>query len=479
MQRSGFKSQAMVSLLLLGSLLILNACGGGSSSGGNPPPPPGQTTAPVSLTIGDAPPAGVTVLSFEVTVTQARLQPGNVNVLSAPLEIEVKGLEVEPAILSTMNVATGTYTSLDVTVANPELTFRVDALPAPNVACNRGTSVAVGDICEIELTTMATVSLTLNPQLTVATNSSAALFIDANLNNIIQSTLAIDLSAAGGLTVTQLQATQGVFEELEDVIGRITALRASSSEFDMQTSAGQTLTVRTDANTEFDDFDDPGGVNCAANNFSCLAVNQVVEVDLELRTGGVLVAEEVEALDNEINNEELDGTVVAVPGTSSTFEMVLIDESINAAALEIGNRVAVNLQAGARFRIDDDHLNVMSGDFDAVGDMMPGQVVEVQRVAGPTGTPPTIDADEIKLKDTRFTATVQSVDAVNNRFVLSGVPGILGVATLEIRVQPGDTEFENVSGLSGLAAGNTVSVRGLLFKGAGTPFLIAKKVRRR
>lgn len=468
----GNRSALLVVLVSLLALVTWSCSGGGSN---NPPPPPGQNTAPVSLTIGDAPPAGVTVLSFEVTVTQARLQPGNVNVLPVPLEIEVKGLEVQPAILNTVNVATGTYTSLDVTVANPEMTFRVDALPAPNVACNRGASAAVGDICEIELNTMATVSLALNPQLTISTNGSSALFIDANLNNLILNTLAIDLNAAGGLTVTQLQATQGVFEELEDVIGRITAVRASASEFDMQTSAGQTLTVRTDTTTEFDDFDDIG---CLTANFACLAVNQVVEVDLELRTGGVLVAEEVEALDNEINQEEVEGTVVAVPGVTSTFEMVLIDESINAAALEIGNRVAVNLQAGARFRIDDDDLTVNTGDFDTVGDMTPGQVVEVQRVAGPTGTPPTIDADEIKLKDTRFTATVQSVSTANNSFVLSGVPGILGVATLEIRVQQ-ETEFDNVSGLSGLANGNTVSVRGLLFKGAGTPFLIAKRVRRR
>ena len=42
-----------------------------------------------------------------------------------------------------------------------------------------------------------------------------------------------------------------------------------------------------------------------------------------------------------------------------------------------------------------------------------------------------------------------------------------------------NTNFENVSGASGLADGNTVSLRGLLFASAPTPVLIAHKVRKR
>ncbi len=469
------RSKPLLLFFLLGCLLLTSACGGGAGTPNPPAPPGGGQTAPVSLTIGDAPPTGVTILSFEVTVTQARLQPGNVQLVSVPIEIEVRQLEVEGAFLSTVNVPAGSYTSIDITISNPELTFRNDSIVGLNVPCNRGSS-AVGSVCEIELNAMGTVSIPFNPQLTITANTSAGLFIDANLDNLIQSTLAIDLNAAGGFTVTQLQALQGVFDELEDVVGRISAVRAASSDFDLLLSSGQTLTVRTDAMTEFDDFNDIG---CLTANFACLAVNQVVEVDLELRTGGVLAAEEVEALDNDINQEELEGTVVVIPGAASTFEMVLIDESLNATALEIGNRVGINLQPGAQFRIDDDHLSVNNADFDNVLDLMPGQVVEVERLTTPTGTPPTFDTGEIELKDSRLTGTVQSVTPANNSFVLSGVPSILGVTQLEIRVTPGETEFENVAGLSGLANGNIVSVRGLLFKGAGTPFLMAKRVRRR
>ncbi len=41
-----------------------------------------------------------------------------------------------------------------------------------------------------------------------------------------------------------------------------------------------------------------------------------------------------------------------------------------------------------------------------------------------------------------------------------------------------EMEFEDVSGLNGLAAGNTVSVKGLLFNTSGTPTLLAKAIRK-
>ena len=107
------RTNRALGFLLVVSLVILAACSGGGSSS---PPPPQTGTAPLSVTIKDAPPAGVTVLSFEVTITGAVLQPGNVSLVSTPIEIEVKQLEVETAFLSTINVPAGTYNSLQLTV---------------------------------------------------------------------------------------------------------------------------------------------------------------------------------------------------------------------------------------------------------------------------------------------------------------------------------------------------------------------------
>jgi hypothetical protein len=112
---------------------------------------------------------------------------------------------------------------------------------------------------------------------------------------------------------------------------------------------------------------------------------------------------------------------------------------------------------------------------------MVGQTVEVEKKSTPAGTPPAFDTDRVKLKDTRFRATVQSVDTANSKFTLNNLPALfaaLGITSLDVNVTS-QTRFEDVAGLSALAPGNTVSVRALLFKGAATPFMLAKKVRKR
>jgi len=63
------------------SAVLLAGCGGSY----NAPvmnPGPGAQSAQVSVSLTDAPPAGVTVFTFEVTVTGATLNPGNVDLLA-------------------------------------------------------------------------------------------------------------------------------------------------------------------------------------------------------------------------------------------------------------------------------------------------------------------------------------------------------------------------------------------------------------
>lgn len=429
----------------------------------------------MSIAITDAPPAGVSVLSLEVMITSAVLQPGNVQLVTTPVQIEVKRLEVEAAFLSTINVPAGTYTSIALTFSNPELTIRNDSNAAIGGVC------AVGAICEFKPAVTGTFTFSGSPfPLTVTANNAAGLLVDVNLNSIITGANTLDFTAAGAVLVTQLSAAQGTgqLEELEDIKGRISAVRAASNEFDLQLSNSRTLTIRTDSATQFEDFNDPGGINCAANNFSCLATGQVVEVKLRLIAGGALLARKIEAEDND-NEEELEGIIVDVANLPASFDMVLTDEAVNAAGVEVGQRVRVNLIGTPRFRIDADGVTVVQSDFDAANDLRIGQVVEVERRSTPTGTPPAFDTDRVILKDTRLTARVQSINTAANTLVLDNLPSFFGVTTLEVRITPGQTEFKNTTGLSTLAAGDTISVRGLLFKGSSTPFLAAKKIRKR
>jgi hypothetical protein len=79
----------------------------------------------------------------------------------------------------------------------------------------------------------------------------------------------------------------------------------------------------------------------------------------------------------------------------------------------------------------------------------------------------------------QFRGTVASLNAPN--FAVNNLPGLFtsnGINQVQVVVSSG-TEFEGVSGGSSLTAGNNVVLRGLLFKTAGDPILVAKKVRKR
>ncbi len=459
--------------LLLSSLLIslafLAGCNSGSMVSSNQPPTQGGM-AKVSLTMGDTPPAGVTVLSFEVTVTGAVLQPGNVSLVSTPIKVEVEHLQVETAFLSTVNVPAGTYNSITVTFANPELTISNNSGAAIGTCAN-------GAVCELNPPlNPASVDYSGAPfPLTITANSPTGLLLDFNLNNSIQS----DLSITPSISFTQLQATQGSgqLEELEDVVGQVTAKDMANNQFTFQqTSSGQVFTIKVDSNSEFEGFDEAG----LQNNFASLAVSQVVEVDLKLMADGSFLAKKVELKESENETEgELEITIVSVD-SATQFRGVVVDEARDIAGLNTGNVVTVTIQSGAQFGIETDDITVPSDlSFSSSADLLVGQNVEIRQGSGSSGT--SIVTDRVRLRRSIFTATVMSISGSN--FTVNNLPSLFTsanppVTQIDVRTSSA-TEFEDVSGVGGLAVGDTVSLRGLLFKTTGNPALVADKVRKR
>lgn len=460
----------LLTLLLVLGLALLAACGGGSNRT-NISLSPGTAssgTAPVSLAMRDTPPSGVTVLSFEVTLTSAVLQPGNVSLVTTPIEVEIKRLETETAFLSTVNVPAGTYNSITVTFANPELTI----LNNSGLAIG---SCANGTVCELKPPiTSATVTFSGPPfPLTITANTPVGLLLDFDLLRSIQNNLSISPTIAFSL-LPVVQGT-GQLEEIEELVGRVTAKDVANNQFTFDTGlGGPPLTIKVDNNTEFEDFDEIG----LANNFASLAVGQIVEVDLHLLPGGMLLAKKVE-LEENVNEEELEGIIVAISGPTQ-FDIVLLDEVPDIAGVAVGNLVRVNLLPGTEFRIDDEDLPVSGLRFTSASDLLVGQNVEVKRRSTPSGTPPGIDVNRVTLETGSFTARVKAKLNTTD-FTLDNLPGLFltaGIQQIVVRTS-NKTNFDNVSGAAALNLGDTVSVRGLLFKTAGDPEVVAEKVRKR
>jgi len=437
---------------------------------------PATGASAVSVTITDTPPAGVPLLSFEVAVTGATLNPGNVDLLGGkgPIRIEVKQLETESAFLSTATVAPGTFASLTLTFANPELTFKNDS-GATLAGC------AVGAVCEIKPTGPLTSTVNFpGSGIVVMANSPTGIQVEVNPGTILNATLGVDFSLAGAVSAQQLAMKPGgELGDLDDFKGAVQNLDAANKKFTLHTANGD-FPITTDSNTEID-FE-----ACAANNFTCLQNNQFVEVDVELMAGGVFLAKKIE-FEDDTEGDELEGIVFKIDDAAH-FEMVVVDELKSVNNVNIGNPTVVTL-SNPEFRVKDDGLQVPSalqGDFEGATDtsqLLPGQTVQI-RLTSPAnpGPPVAVTADRVRLRMTQFTASVKAGSVVPPNFSVDTLPALfitVGISDSHVQTSS-ETDFEGVSGVSALADGNAVSLRGLLFKnGALPPELIAKKIRKR
>ena len=475
-----------VFFLSIFSVVMVVGCGGNSVTAQTPS---GQVV-PASLTIHDNPPAGVTVLNFEITVSGASLQPSDsskaaVSMIRGPEEIELEHLQAESALLGNENVPEGTYNGLSVTFANPKMTILNQTTTA--MSLGSGQSCAAGQTCEFSPKlnqTMVTVQGTAPFPITLTANSPVVLDLDFNVDASIQSG---DLSITPSISLKQVNMTDEREREDLHFVGRVMAIDPTNKTFTLQTGlGGQSQMIATDTKTEFN-FEN----SCASNNFSCLATGQVVKVEAQLPTSGTTpLAQEVElfALGHDL---AVVGMVSKVDVAKNQFQLVardVFDEGGQMQGIPSGVQVTVQIASPATFSINTDGLTLPAGlNFASVNDMMVGQAVEFHPVAPftITGTQPNLSValstDKVRLEASPVTASISATNPGGNppSFTLGTLPTFFtgaGVSSIQVDVLS-TTKFVNDStGLAGLTSGNKVSVGGLLFKTGSTPAMVAERV---
>jgi Domain of unknown function (DUF5666) len=462
-------------LILIAMVFAFSGCGGYSSSSTTTYPPLMGQSAMVTVTITDTPPAGVTVLSFELTVNGATLNPGNVPLVYTPAKIEVRQLETESAFLSTFGVPTGTYQSVTFNFTNPELTILNQSGAAIGSCANNS-------VCELKPAVAGNVTFSGAPFPVALTTATPAGFqVDVNVANLITNTLTVDFNASGVLTVAQLPLPghpADHLDDLDDLIGSVLNLDTANSKFTLHTATAD-LAIQANSNTQFE-FE-----SCAANNFSCLQNGLVVKVDTEVMAGGAFLAHKIE-FEDDAADDELEGVVFKIDDATH-IELAVLGELRSVSNVNIGDPIVVTL-SNPTFEVKNDGLNVPSslqGAFQSATDtsqLLPGQVVEIRATSpASTGPPITVTTDRVRLRMSQFTATVMGAPAPPS-FTLGNLPALFtnaGISSIGVQTSSA-TQFESVTGVSALADQNIVSVRGLLFNnGANPPQLIADKVRKR
>jgi hypothetical protein len=497
-------SRLLVFPVLFIALLCLVSCsasGNFSSNSGSGTP----ADVPITMSVQDTPPAGVTVLSFEIQITSAILQPMNaanpvVTLLARPTDVELEHLQSEPALLGGLNVPAGTYTGVTVAFTNPRMVIFNSTAAAINV----GTTVcAAKALCKLT-PTLASATTTVNTApfpITLTSKSPLGLLLHFDVNSSVSSDL-LTITPTVDLKEITPSAT-GVIHQ-EHLVGTIT--NVSSPNFTIQPGVGApipvavttapTFLIKTDNNTKYTFVDDLHS-QCPASNFTCLAVGQTVNVTVNVMSDSSLLATEVSLFEQQ-NAPAFEGLVTTVDPAHNQFTMALLGGQFSptaapttASAIAVGVLVTITVTPGTVYEIDTDGFTLPAGlTFSGIADMVAGQTVEIQPqsvILDPSTSALALITPRVRLDETQVTAKVASIDNSVTRptaFTLGNntLPPLFS-ATPSLKVQtittPPPTLFQNVNEVSGLSIGDTVSVGGLLFNTPTTPTLAAEKVLKR
>jgi len=452
------------------------------------------------LAFHDTPPAGITVTSFEVTVTGAVLQPGNVSLLSAPQTIELTQLQTNSAFLSTTSVPLATYTSLTVTYASPQYTFLNDS--GVQVTAG-GQPCAAGASCVVSTPTTSTLTLALSspsfPSLVVGATNQTLLEVDVNLNNIIQPDFSLNFGASasggsGAVTVTQFTGTAGTTAIGNfNVTGQVASVATTpANQFTLTTPNGKTLTILA-ASTTFE-F---ARANCSANNFTCLAAGQIVDANVDIFSDGSLSATEVD-FDDASGTQQVSGTIVTENNSPPTsFQMIVHNTIPPVAGLTPGTPVTVTIGGSASFVINNGSFVLPTGvSFATASDVIVGQEVEARVASGTSISSGAFTADRLAMEQTQIQSKVTSLNPTAQppqpSFVLNPLPPLFTQASVGPTTQifvltvtqgtSGVTQFQALTppDITGLTQAQLATVGGFLFNTTGTvgfPTIVATTVR--
>ena len=496
--------------------LVLASLACSNNGGGSSPPPVGTPAGTGYFFIADAPPAGTSVLKFEVTLSNATLcssvgalgecqGSSQVSLIDAPLDIDLNGLQLGSAFVGSKTVPAGTYAGVRLTFSDYSL-----KLMLPD-----------GTIQEYDHLTLplsaTSVSPTFTSAVTVANNANFGFLLDFNANNSIQSTPTDVTGVLPVVSLVQLPITAGQpIIDLAARKGRVSSLAKTCAPNSGTFTLTDSLTGAMHAGIIFDDttlIGEPTDA-LADKDITCdtLANNQVTEVDILARTNAQnsveYFARQIQLV-GEPSGPRLEGTVFQV-NTASEFVLFVTGQE-NLSTVPTGSFVTVSFDPLiAVFRMDAGDLPVVVTDFDTGSDLLAGQTLKLDVTAGSvfvadTGCETLADlctagADSLRLKHSTLSGRVAGT--VDPEFTIDTLPSILGTASFQ-RPLSADCQLCTVpsvdvvtssatafgSGLanvSSLAVNNIVEVRGLLIKsgfaGPGPvsgfpPTLVATQVR--
>jgi hypothetical protein len=459
--------------------LGFSGCSAGNQSSPAPTSSTGTSSGTVNLVVQDTPPTGITVLSFQLQIASATLQPGSISLLKRPVTVDLAQLVTDTSFLASQVVDSGTYSSLTVTYANPQITL-MNSSTAPLVT-PAGTC-AVGQVCTFT-PRVNNASVTIGSgvfPITVTASSTTGLNLDLSITDLLQSDLSLTFASGQSVNLSLLSTLASLTDQQSEIDAVLATIQSvNGQQATIQTALGDSLTIDLNSSTS---YNYPSTV-CGAANESCLATGQIIDLNLGLLGDGSLVAQSVTYADG-AGGAAARGTVLATPGGGANSFQILLHQVIpGATSASSGTMVTIAPSNGALFAVPFTGYPVVNGGtFAGTGDLVAGQEVLLQ--LGPGSSATNYNSARVYLEPSQTIGTVQSVNAGADSFSLNGLTGLWTASrpTInQITCQAGSqTVYENLSSasLGALSPGTALAVKGFIFNSAG-PILSTVTVRGR
>jgi hypothetical protein len=452
----------------LGLASTLSGCGGGSSSPGAQQAP----TSTVNLVVTDTPSSNITVLSFQLQITAAVLQPGNVAILPRPVTVDLAQLVSDTGLLASTVIDSATYTSLEITYANPQATILNNGATPITLA---GQSCAPGATCTFTPSlnnATVTISNGVFP-LTLTANSSSGLSLDLSIPDLLQSDLSVTFANGSSVNLSLLGDAP---INVVDVLGTVTSI--NGNEIGITTSFGNSLVVESSGSSL---FTYPSSA-CTSSGISCVSKGQLVAIDFSLGGNGTLTLDSLDYI-GASGTSWVKAIVLSTTMTPTPSAQLLLLRGLNTPSLNPGEVATVPLAADASYLLGSVAAPVPANvSFSSFQDLVPGQELVVSVGSDlVAGTAPMFTSAALYLESSQIIGQVVSVDGADSSLTLDGLSGLFAAARpviQEIDVHSGDaTDLVGIASLSNINPGQLIVAKGPLFNSQNSiPLLDAKEI---
>ena len=455
-------------ILVAAMVVVVSGCGGGASSTTQTPQ---QQSGSVFVTGTDAPLPSV--LSFQVDITGMTVSDGMnppVSVLNGTQTVDFARLNGLHTLLDLNSIPAGTYTTVNVTLANPEIAY----LSVPNPQTNPPTRPVVatlnGTTAPAVTLTQSSVAITLSSPLTVTAGDIIGLSFDFDLRHSIQVDSSGQFTGVVNPTLDLKAVTPSDSDAyIDDFVAGVTSVGTSS--FMIQGPHGRQFTVNVNDQTEWEN----------SESISNLTTTSIVEIAGTLdRTSGAILADTVAIVSQD--SFFAGGLVTFVdPATNTANDFDLYVRSVlpSGTGFQSGQISTIDLSGNEKYFIYWWHNKFTNFLFNS-SLLVPGQHVSV---GGPfSNGAVTVKRVVLRHEGHSGSWVVGSTDTGANTFQFNsnGVAGVLFNGPVTVYGTPFTKFRGGLTGLSGLTGTAAIPLRvvGLVLKDpiSGQPVFVAHSV---